>query len=455
MVSSSPSVVSLDKAKNVLESLSKHILVDGYHMVMDLRASRGNFIHDSLQGVEILDFFSHFATCPIGYAHPKLTTPEFLDELAWTAVTKPANSDIYTEQMASFVETFARLGVPSTHSSHMFFVEGGALANENALKAAFDWKVRRNFKKGYRREVGSKILHFEQAFHGRSGYTLSLTNTADPRKHIYFAKFDWPRITNPKLRFPVTRQVLAEVMAAEQQAVAEIEQAVRNNRDDIAALIIEPIQGEGGDNHFRPEFFANLRRLADEHEFMFIVDEVQTGLGGTGKMWAIEHMGVKPDIIAFGKKTQVCGIIAGKRVDEVPENVFHVSSRINSTWGGNLVDMVRSQRYLEIIQEECLVENAAQVGQILLDGVTQLAEGSDLLDNPRGRGLMVAFDLPDALTRDIFRGLLLENGLLALKCGERSIRFRPMLDLPPAAAEEALAIVDRSLYDARHSSGQL
>src|SRR5450756_2080244 len=235
MVSSSPSVVSLDKAKNVLESLSKHILVDGYHMVMDLRASRGNFIHDSLQGVEILDFFSHFATCPIGYAHPKLTTPEFLDELAWTAVTKPANSDIYTEQMASFVETFARLGVPSTHSAHMFFVEGGALANENALKAAFDWKVRRNFKKGYRREVGSKILHFEQAFHGRSGYTLSLTNTSDPRKTMYFPKFDWPRVVNPKLTFPLTEESLAATIALENLSIAQIERALAENPDAIAA----------------------------------------------------------------------------------------------------------------------------------------------------------------------------------------------------------------------------
>ena len=289
--------------------------------------------------------------------------------------------------------------------------------------------MRKNLAAG-KGERGTQIIHFREAFHGRSGYTLSLTNTADPRKHIYFAKFNWPRIVNPKLRFPVTGQVLQDDIAAEGQAIAEIEQAVRDNPDDIAALIIEPIQGEGGDNHFRPEFFAELRRLADEHDFLFIVDEVQTGMGATGKMWAIEHMGVRPDIIAFGKKAQVCGIIAGTRVDEVPDNVFHVSSRINSTWGGNLVDMVRSQRYLEIIEEEYLLENAAQVGQILLEGLTQLAEGSDLIDNVRGRGMMIAFDLPDARTRDIFRGLLLENGLLALKCGERSIRFRPMLDLP-------------------------
>ena len=168
--------------KQVLDSLSSHMLVDGYHVVMDLKRSHGNFIYDSLHGVEVLDFYSHFATCPIGYAHPKMTTPEFLDELAWAAVTKPANSDIYTEQMALFVETFARLAVPPTHGKHMFFVEGGALANENALKAAFDWKVRKNFAKGYRARSGRRSSTSSRRFHGRSGYTLSLTNTADPRK---------------------------------------------------------------------------------------------------------------------------------------------------------------------------------------------------------------------------------------------------------------------------------
>src|SRR5512140_3124454 len=151
-----PRLISNLDPRQVLDSLSSHMLVDGYHVVMDLRRSHGNFIHDSLHEVEILDFYSHFATCPIGYAHPKTTTPEFLDEIAWAAVTKPANSDIYTEQMALFVETFARLSVPATHGRHMFFVEGGALANENALKAAFDWKVRRNLRKGHRREAGSQ-----------------------------------------------------------------------------------------------------------------------------------------------------------------------------------------------------------------------------------------------------------------------------------------------------------
>jgi L-lysine 6-transaminase len=248
---------------------------------------------------------------------------------------------------------------------------------------------------------------------------------------------------------------LAETIAVEQQAIAQIKAAVRADPDEIAALIIEPIQSEGGDNHFRPEFLQALRGLADENDFLFIVDEVQTGMGATGTMWAVDQMGVKPDIIVFGKKAQACGIIAGPRIDEVPDNVFVVSSRINSTWGGNLTDMVRGQRYLEIIAEDNLVENAGEMGKKLLEGLSALARNSDLIKNVRGRGTLVAFDLPDGRSRDIFRGLLLENGLVALKCGERTIRFRPPLDIDAVTVEQGLAIVADSLFDARSDGAQL
>ena len=142
----------------------------------------------------------------------------------------------------------------------MFFVEGGSLAVENAVKAAFDWKVRKNLARGISGELGRQILHFENAFHGRSGYSISMTNTADPRKTQYFPKFDWPRLTCPKLSFPVTAEVLRDVAAAEDQVEGEIREACARFPGDIAALIIEPIQGEGGDNHFRPELFSEPMR---------------------------------------------------------------------------------------------------------------------------------------------------------------------------------------------------
>ena len=426
-----PRLVSHLDPKQVLDSLSNHMLVDGYHVVMDLKRSHGNFVHDALHGVDVLDFFSHFATCPIGYAHPRTTTPEFLEELAWAAIVKPANSDIYTEQMALFVETFARLAVPPSHGRHMFFVEGGALAIENALKAAFDWKVRRNFRKGHRREVGTKILHFEQAFHGRSGYTLSLTNTADPRKTMYFPKFDWPRVVNPKLTFPLTPASVAKTAAVEELAIRQIHQALADSPDDIAALILEPIQGEGGDNHFRPEFLARLRTICDENDMLFILDEVQTGMGLTGTMWAFQGLGVSPDLFTFGKKTQVCGFASSERIMEEPENVFKVSSRINSTWGGNLVDMVRCRKFLEIMAEENLVENARTTGEFLVARLAELAqEFPGKMTNIRGKGLFIAFDLPDHKSRgEVLSCWLKKHNVMALASGDRAIRLRPPLTL--------------------------
>jgi L-lysine 6-transaminase len=380
---------------------------------------------------------------------------QFIENLLTVAITKPSSSDFYKVPMAEFVQTFARVVMPKG-MEHLFLISGGALAVENALKVAFDWKVRKNFGRIAQKNegkgmqavdgLGSKVIHFQEAFHGRSGYTMSLTNTDDARKYMYFPKFNWPRIVSPKLRFPVNDEVLADVEAREQIAIAQIETAVRQFPGDIACLIIEPIQGEGGDNHFRPEFFQELKRLSLEHEFLFIVDEIQSGMGITGKMWAVEHMGVEPDIIVFGKKSQVCGLIAGPRVDEVEGNVFAEESRINSTFGGDLTDMVRSTRFLEILEEDKLVEHTAKVGEKMLESLRTLAAASNgVMDNVRGRGLMIAFDLPDKAKRDATIDRMKENGVYALKSGQRSIRFRGMLDLPEQIIEKSLAILEKSL----------
>ena len=442
------------KPVDVHKIISQNMLADGYSIVFDLERSHDTYFVDEITGREYLDFFTFIASNAVGYNHPKLKDPAFLEKLTLSAIHKPANSDIYTTLMAEFVGKFSQVVMPDS-MPHLFLVSGGALAVENALKTSFDWKVQKNLDQikqigepvgGFLHGLGSKVIHFKEAFHGRSGYTLSLTNTSDPRKHTYFPKFDWPRIINPKLSFPISDQVLEKVKKIEEIALTQIEMAVNQYQGDIAALILEPIQGEGGDNHFRPEFLQTLRKLADKHEFLLIFDEIQTGLGITGKMWAAEHYSVEPDIIVFGKKTHVCGIIAGKRIDEVKNNVFVESSRINSTFGGNLVDMVRCTRILEIIEEENLIENTARGGEKMLDGLDAIAaESKDLVNNVRGKGLMIAFDLPDQEIRNTMLDTMFDNGLLAIKSGDRSIRFRGMLDTPEEAIDKALEIVAQSV----------
>jgi L-lysine 6-transaminase len=434
--------------RDVLDVLSRHILVDGYHVVMDLERSRGSYLYDSRSDRMLLDFFTNFATYPVGYNHPKTADPEYREKILLAGLNKPTNSDTYTTLYAEFVETFSTLAIPQTHSRHLFFVEGGSLAVENAVKTAFDWKVRKNFARGLAEERGHRILHFRHAFHGRSGYSISMTNTADPRKTQYFPKFDWPRLTCPRLSFPVTADVLREVAEAEDAVEREIRDACARFPDDVAALIIEPIQGEGGDNHFRPELFSRLRRLADELEFLLIFDEVQTGVGLTGSMWAWQQFGVEPDLFCFGKKTQVCGFASNGRIDDV-ENVFKVSSRINSTWGGNLADMVRCAKYLEIIAEENLTENARVVGDHLTGRLRELARELPVLSNVRGRGLFVAFDLPDRETRDRTQAACLENGLITLASGASAIRFRPPLNLSRDEADEGVRRLRRAVQSAQ------
>ncbi|MGD1045590.1 MAG: L-lysine 6-transaminase [Bacteroidota bacterium] len=425
--------------------LNRHMLADGFNFVIDLQKSHGSYIYDSRTGKTLLDFFTFFASGAIGMNHPKMTTPEFLAKLGRTAVHKPSNSDAYTVEMAEFVETFARIAQPA-YLPHGFFIEGGALGNENALKAAFDWKVRKNFAKGYTRELGTQVIHFKNAFHGRSGYTLSLTNS-EPMKIKYFPKFSWPRIHNPALTFTLTEARLEQVKKEEAIAIEQIKKAIAENKDDIAALIIEPIQAEGGDKHFRKEFFIELRTLCDENEIMYIFDEVQVGVGITGKMWAHEYY-VKPDMMTFGKKLHVCGFVSSTRIDEVTENVFHIPSRLNSTFGGNLIDMVRATKMLEIIEEEQLVENACVVGEYLHKNLNGLeSEFPELISNTRGLGLLCAMDLDSKQNRDLIKEKAIEKGLILIGCSERTIRFRPPLNLSKLEVDEGIDIIRRCLQE--------
>ena len=431
-------------ARNVHATIGKHMLADGMDQVIDLKKSHGSWLVDARDGKEYLDLFSMFASMPVGYNHPTLL--ENRERIAAAALNKITNSDIYSTQMAEFVDTVGRIAQPD-YLPYSFYVEGGALGVENALKTAFDWKVRKNLAAG-KGEKGSKVIHFTECFHGRTGYTMSLTDSPDPRKTLYFPQFDWPRIDNPKLHFPLTDESLEQVLKAEATAINQIKSAVAENPDEIAALIIEPIQGEGGDNHFRGEFLQELRALADEHEFMLIYDEVQTGVGVTGKMWAHQlfNSSARPDIIAFGKKMQICGIFAGERVDEVENNVFHESSRLNSTWGGNVVDMVRITLYLEIIAAEDLVNQAATNGDYLVAKLHDIqADFDGLVSNVRGRGLFAAFDLPDGTARDNLANLIIAEGALILGSGKKTIRFRPHLNITREEIDLADDIIRRAI----------
>jgi L-lysine 6-transaminase len=426
-------------AGQVHEVLARSILADGFDLVLDLKRSSGAYLVDARDGRRYLDMFTFFASSALGMNHPALARDdEFRAELTDAALNKPSNSDVYTVAMARFVETFARvLGDPAL--PHLFFVDGGALAVENALKIAFDWKSRHNEKHGIDPALGTRVLHLRGAFHGRSGYTMSLTNTK-PVTVARFPKFDWPRIDAPFI------QPGRAMDALEAESLRQARAAFEAYPHDIACFIAEPIQGEGGDRHFRPQFFAAMRELCDEYDALLIFDEVQTGCGLTGTPWAYQQLGVQPDVVAFGKKTQVCGVMAGRRVDDIADNVFAVTSRINSTWGGNLADMVRARRILEVIEADELFDRATERGRYLRTRLDELARDfpAVVLD-PRGRGLMCAFSLPTTADRDEVIRALWQRAVIVLPSGKDGVRFRPALTVSRSEIDAAIAALRAAL----------
>ena len=424
---------------NVLETIEQHVLLDGFKVVIDLEKSRGSYLYDSASDRRLIDLYGFFGSMPVAFNHPHFDDPAVQRDLLRAAKVKVANSDVYSKEYSEFVEAFERV-VGLAPLERYLFIEGGALAVENCLKAAMDWKVRKNMAAGHG-ERGTQILHFRHAFHGRTGYTMSLTNT-DPRKTDLFAKFAWPRVSCPSIDFSLPESKReADVIEREKKSEQEIRAHIDKDKIDIAAIIIEPIQGEGGDNHFRGEWLRTLRRICDENEILLIFDEVQCGMGATGRNWCCEHFNVLPDLLAFGKKAQVCGVMAGPRLDEVKDNAFRLSSRLNSTWGGNFTDMVRSTHYLRIIEKEHLVENAGKVGAYFLDQLRDLQREEPIISAARGRGLFLAFNLPDPKTREEFWKGLFDLGVLTLRSGENSIRFRPPLDITAEVIDEAMDLM--------------
>lgn len=427
------------KPDQVHKILKKHMLADGMPVVFDFENSHGCHLYDALSGKKYLDCFGQYASLPLGYNHPKILDKmgHFLDP----SITKVVNSDIYTQHMAAFVDTFSKI-LPKQFTK-TFFIEGGSAAVENCLKIAFDWFAQtRNLNDKEAQKLD--VIHLKECFHGRGGYTLSLTNSSFD-KISYFPRFNWTTVTNPKIHFPMKAH---KVKHLEDISLKEIEDAMK--KGNVAAFIMEPIQGEGGNNMFRKEYFQSVRKLCDKYNCLLIFDEVQTGFGSTGKWWAWEHYDVVPDMFAFGKKSQVCGVAANMdNIGKAKDNCFSKSSRINSTWGGNIIDMVRCKFIIDVILEDkTILSQVSEVGNYLLGKLNNLAKGTlfkaSKISNVRGIGTIVAFDMPTKEERNAMLTKLNKN-MIILGCGEKSIRFRPPLTFSKENVNEAMGYIKNAL----------
>ena len=390
-------------------------LFDSFPIVWNIQKSQNSFLYDIHTNEEYLDFHGGFGSNPIGWNHPKLT--KHFSSGLWNKhfLNKPANCDFYTPEYIEFIDKFQTTIIPKNYP-HLFFIDGGALAVENALKIAMDWKYQKN---GDNNEDLS-IAHFTKAFHGRSGYTMSLTNT-EPHKTKNFTKFNWPRfLPSIKTGTPPQNQKVYDEFA-----IGEVEKYFKEHHKSIAGLIIEPIQCEGGDRHFTKYFLQNLQRLCNEHDVLFILDEVQTGFYTTGKTWCFQHYDLEPDLVCFGKKSQQCGVFGGKRLDEIQNHCFNTSGRLGSTWGGNHIDMIRSSKIIDIIKEDNLELNATERGNQWSDEMKMIQ--SNKIKNIRNLGLIMSFDCESTEKRNQLLDILKKNKLLALGAGENTIRMRPNL----------------------------
>ena len=430
------------EATRAVPELREHVTGDLLDIVVDLDAGAGCRLRDLRDGTEYLDMTMFFSSAPLGHGHPDLREPGFEAELLRASRVKPSNPDFATVQQARFAEVFRRVaGVPELPL--LFLIDGGTLAVENALKVAFDWKTKRNARSGVAVR-GSRVLHLEKAFHGRSGYTLSLTNT-DAAKVRDYPMFDWPRIPSPAVE-PGARWDHPDLLPEEQVALEAARAALRRYGSEVACFVYEPIQGEGGDRHLRPRFLRAVQDLCREHDVLTVADEVQTG-ALTGGAWAHQALGLEPDLVAFGKRMQVCGVMGGRRVLEVADNAFKEPSRISSTWGGALVDMVRATKILEVVERDGLFAHSREMGELLLGELRSLAERfPSLITAPRGRGLMCAVSFRDPRLRDAaIAAARSQHRALFLPSGPDSLRFRPPLSVRPDELTDAVAALRAAL----------
>lgn len=425
------------------------------HFYQDAQRSQGNYLVD-VDGNTLLDVYGHIAALPLGYNHPDLLHAWRSGRFDWCAGWRPSLGVAVPPEWVNVAESLMR--VAPAGMAHVFTVTTGAEAVENALKAAFVALAARQragaparaeelaacMLNAQSRANAMKVISFTGGFHGRSLGSLSATRSKAIHK-LDFPAFDWPVVAFPANRFPLSEHAAVNA-EAEAASLAAVEACFLANPDNIAAVIVEPIQGEGGDRHASPEFFRGLRRLCTRHGAALIADEVQTGVGSTGRMWAHETWGVEgaPDIVTFSKKMQLGGFYC--RPAFMPAEPL----RIFNTWLGDPIRGAQAEVILEVIERDRLIEYSADVGARLVTRLEELQSAHpDVLAQARGQGTYAAIDVATAALRDRIVKAAQREGVELGGSGDRSLRFRPALVFGAHHTDELLERLERAVRAAK------
>ncbi|KAL8952445.1 MAG: hypothetical protein Q9222_001636 [Ikaeria aurantiellina] len=424
------------ESKKAIAHLNRVFDIRSLNMMANYQNSFGNYIAD-LDGNVLLDVYAQIASIPVGYSNPALLAAATSPEMASAMINRPALGNFPQHDWASILET-GILRVAPKGLNQVFTGMSGSDANETAYKAAFMWKRRQERGSADAEfsadEISSSmnnqspgsphmsIMSFKSAFHGRLFGSLSTTRSK-PIHKLDIPAFDWPQASFPHLKYPLEQHVEGNA-AEEARCLAETEEIIKDFHNPVAAVVVEPVQSEGGDNHASPAFFRGLREITKRNNVLFIVDEVQTGVGATGKFWAHEHWNMvePPDMVTFSKKAQTAGYYFGNP-DLRPNKPY----RQFNTWMGDPAKAILFRAIIQEIERMDLVENTAKTGEYMYAGLERLAERyPHEIQNLRGRGqgTFLAWDSPK---RDDFLRRAKTLGINIGGSGEKAVRLRPML----------------------------
>jgi len=421
---------------------------------IDTSKSKGSTLVDS-EGNEFLDAFMQISSIPLGYANQELMEAIKEDHVLQFIVSRSSMGMFPPTEILNLLKE--PLAIKPPGMDHIQTLMCGACSVENSLKAAFThqaWKARGG-QGPSELELSScmdgltpgssdrAVLGFRGSFHGRTFGSMSITNSKAAIK-VDFPAFDWPHAPFPDLKYPLEENV-RENQAEEARCLEETEDILSSwtkNGRPIAALIVEPIQGEGGDRAASDEFFKKLADLCQKYDSVFIIDEVQTGFGATGKWWASEYWEVPGDILVYAKKSQACGFYYNEKFAADPNGA------IFNTWMGEPLKLVMMNKIIDIVRRDQLLENVLKVGEHLHQGFLDLEKETDgLVNSARGRGLYRAFDMATPELRDAMVDSAFRNKLMIGGCGPKAVRFRPSLNFTIEEADKTLDLLRKSVKD--------